>query len=270
MGFWLAQLQKFFDVRARELRMCDDEFAINGYKALDQPSYWTEPIKKRLLDDIVTKLELSLEHHVLDVGCGTGMVLRQIAPHVAHVTGVDFSVDMLKIARHHLPPNAMLRQANAADLPFKDETFDRVLCYHVITNFPDDDFTLSVLTQLIRVTRKGGFVLIGNTPDSDKKDVQTQLILQQWRGTAYPAFRQPLLSRWEACLKNIWRCRMWRRSVQPALSNRFYTRDFFRKFAWQTFCEIEILPVDVEGYLYAPCRFDARLWPGGCHPIETR
>ena len=258
-GTWFFQLQKYFEVHARDLETCDDEFALNGYKAPDQPSYWTEVVKKKLLDDIVTKLELSPKHRVLDVGCGTGMIMRQIASHVAHVIGLDFSVGMLNIARRRLPRNAMLQQANAAGLPFKDETFDRVLCYHVITNFLNDEFTRSVLTQLIRVTRKGGFVLVGNTPDYDKQREQAQLI-QQLRSKMEPLVRQPVLHRLLDRVGNIWRYRVCR-YVRPNVSNRFYTKDFFRQFARQSLCDIEVLPVEVEGYFYAPCRFDVRLWP---------
>jgi len=241
--------------------MSGDEFALNGYKASDQPSYWTDQVKKKLLDDIITKLELSPKYQILDVGCGTGMILQQISPHVAHIRGIDFSFDMLKIACVHLPMNATLEQGNAAELPFKDETFDRVLCYSVITNFLDDDFTRSVLVQLLRVTRKGGFVLIGNTPDDEKKDEQAKLIQQQWQAKGKLPLCRSVLSSFVARCRNRWSCRILNRSVQPGLGNRFFTKDFFKKFAKEASCNIEILPIHVEGYIYAPYRFDVRLWP---------
>ena len=241
--------------------MGDDDLALNGYKAPGHPTYWKETVRKRLLNDIVKKMKLSPEQHVLDVGCGTGMILREIAPKVAHVTGVDFSAGMLAIARKNLPTNVTLKQMNAADLSLEEETFDRVLCYHVITNFLDDHFTRSVLIQLVRVTRKGGFVLIGNTPDYDKKDEQTKLIQQQWQAKGKLLLCRSVLSSLVTRCRNMWSYRILQRSVQPSLGNRFYTKDFFREFARETSCEIEILPLHVEGYIYAPYRFDVCLWP---------
>jgi len=258
---WLPKLKNYFDRQAIDPNMGDDDLALNGYKAPRVISYWTDPVRERFLNDIVSKLSLSKDLRVLDVGCGTGMILRKIGVHVAHITGIDFSAGMLAIARHRLPHNAILQQANAAALPFKDEVFDRVVCYHVITNFLNDDFTRKVLTQLVRVTRKGGFVFVGNTPDYDKKDEQATLIRNQSHGKWQPPLRLTLLQRLETYFRNIWHARIWPHSVQPSLGNRFYSKDFFREFAKQTSCDIEVLPLEVEGYLYAPCRFDVRLWP---------
>lgn len=258
---WLSQLKSFFDARAKALEMGHDEFALNGYKAPHQPSYWTELVKKRLLDDVAMKLELSLKHHVLDVGCGTGMILRRIAPRVASITGVDLSVDMLAVGRHNPMSNVTLLQANAAQLPFKNQVFDRVLCYFVIANFLDDDFTQRVLAQLIRVTRKGGFVFIGNTPDYEKKGEQAKLVEAQRKSKIEFSFYRSLLNRVTTRFGNILSHPILHRSVQPSLGFRFYTKDFFKQFAKQASCEIEFLPLEVEGFIYAPYRFDVRLWP---------
>jgi ubiquinone/menaquinone biosynthesis C-methylase UbiE len=258
---WLSQLKSFFDARVKDLEMDPDEFALNGYQAAHQPSYWTEPVRKRLLDDVARKLELSPEHRVLDVGCGTGMILRRIAPQVASITGIDFCAGMLAVSRHNPMSNVSLLQANAAQLPFKDQVFDRVLCYFVIANFPDDDFTRRVLAQLIRVTRKGGVVLIGNTPDYEKKSEQAKLVQARRKSITEFSFYRSLWNWGTTRFRNILSYPIGNRSVRPNLGFRFYTKDFFKQFAKQASCEIEFLPLEVEGFIYAPYRFDVRLWP---------
>lgn len=258
---WFFQLQKYFDERAQKFGASGDDFALNGYKAPNQLSYWTDLVKKRLLDDILSKLKLLPEQHVLDVGCGTGMILRYIAPHVAYITGVDISAQMLAIAHAHLPPNATLQQTNAAELPFKDGAFDRVFCYFVFPNFLHDTFTHRVIAQLIRVTRKGGFVFIGNTPDYDKKDEQAKLANEQSERKTKFSLNQFLRNKTIAHFGNIFFYRILHRTVEPTLSYRFYTRDFFKQFAEKAYCDIEFLPLNVEGFIYAPYRFDVRLWP---------
>ncbi len=260
-------MQTFFDKRAEELGQYNDELTLNGYKGTQQSSYWSKEVQERLFEDIVSKLELLREHRVLDVGCGTGMILRRIAPHVAHVTGIDFSAEMLKVAFQNAPPNATLRQADAAFLPLDDQTFDRVLCYHVISNFLDDNFTLSVLAQLVRVTRKGGIVLIGRVPDIDRANEQAQMS-QRLHGKTSSPQSTSLLNRMLNRARNIWLYRI-RRSPPPNMGFRFYSRDFFNQFAKRMSCQIEILPLNIEGDIYAPYRFDVRLKPID-QGVETR
>jgi ubiquinone/menaquinone biosynthesis C-methylase UbiE len=255
---WLAQLRAFYDKRVKELERYDDEPALNGYKAPGGSPYWTQDIQERLLDDITTKLRLAPEYYVLDVGCGTGMMLRHIAPRVAHIVGVDFSQSMIDHAKRYAPENATLLRQDAVSLSFKDQMFDRVLCYSVVMNILDDDFTRSLLTELVRVTKNGGLTLIGNVPDSEKQKEQVEVIRKlQWnQPMPHPRPLQRIIGR----PRDLWRYRI-RRSVAPSQGNRFSAKDFFRNFAHRVDCDINIQPVNVPGFVYAPFRFDVLLTP---------
>ncbi len=67
---------------------------------------------------------------VLDVGCGTGNATIPAARIGARVTGLEPSADLLAIARERAA-DAMVEidwvQADPADLPFADDSFDRVI-----------------------------------------------------------------------------------------------------------------------------------------------
>jgi ubiquinone/menaquinone biosynthesis C-methylase UbiE len=71
---------------------------------------------------------------VLDVGCGTGIVARQVASRVeatGKVTGLDVSRNMLAVARATATREGLTiewREGNAERLPFPDSSFDLVLC----------------------------------------------------------------------------------------------------------------------------------------------
>lgn len=69
--------------------------------------------------------------HALDLGCGGGHVSYRVAPHVAAVTAVDLSADMLEAVRRYTRErglaNVTVRQAAAEHLPFDDACFDAVL-----------------------------------------------------------------------------------------------------------------------------------------------
>ena len=71
-------------------------------------------------------------HHVLDLGCGTAtlmLMLKQAQPHLA-LTGVDGDADVLAIARTKAANAALsvsFSQALVSELPYPEETFDRVV-----------------------------------------------------------------------------------------------------------------------------------------------
>lgn len=103
----------------------------------------------------------SRQGSVLDVGVGTGLALRHYAPHL-QVTGVDYSGEMLKraeekVAELNLRQVVALRQMDARDLDFPDNSFDTVVAMHVISVVPEPE---RVVAEMARVCRPGGEVLI--------------------------------------------------------------------------------------------------------------
>jgi len=99
---------------------------------------------------------------VLEVGCGTGAVTRDLAALVGRrgsVVGVDPSRVILgearKLSRSVGGGRIMLRQADGAHLPFADGRFDVALAITVILHVADP---LRVVREMGRVVRRGGGV----------------------------------------------------------------------------------------------------------------
>lgn len=97
---------------------------------------------------------------VLEVGCGTGVVLRDLAAMVGRrgsVVGVDPSLTILKLARTLCRPapgaRITLRQGNGAKLPFGAGRFDVALAITVILHVADP---LRVVGEMTRVVQRGG------------------------------------------------------------------------------------------------------------------
>jgi flavin reductase (DIM6/NTAB) family NADH-FMN oxidoreductase RutF/ubiquinone/menaquinone biosynthesis C-methylase UbiE len=128
----------------------------------------TEGVYASLLDDVVALAEpLDPASRCLDIGCGAGRLLRDLAPRCASVVGVDTSVAMLERARERTESlglgNITFTEAQAAALPFADASFDRVVIANVLFYLHDP---LAALREAARVLRPGGrLVLLEPTPD---------------------------------------------------------------------------------------------------------
>jgi SAM-dependent methyltransferase len=98
-------------------------------------------------------------HRVLDVACGTGIVARVAADRVGptgSVVGLDLNEAMLIVARR-VRPDLEWRQGDAAELPFEDASFDRVLCQMALMFFPD---RVRAIAEMARVVKADGVVAI--------------------------------------------------------------------------------------------------------------
>jgi ubiquinone/menaquinone biosynthesis C-methylase UbiE len=110
----------------------------------------------RMLDDLELRIcaPLATGRRVLEVGCGTGLILKRIAPHADSAWGVDLSPGMVQLAKQR---GLSVVLGSATDLPFADETFDMVCSFKVLAHVPDIGRALS---EIARVTRPGGQMVL--------------------------------------------------------------------------------------------------------------
>jgi SAM-dependent methyltransferase len=98
---------------------------------------------------VVERAGIEPGHTVLDLGTGTGNAALRAAEAGARVTGVDPSPRLLEVARERVPAGEFL-VAHAEDLPFDDESFDRVLSLFAVI-FSEDPHRAA--QEILRVTR---------------------------------------------------------------------------------------------------------------------
>lgn len=102
---------------------------------------------------------------ILEVGCGEGLLLSKIAGDgkYSYVCGVDIWKDILMRAQDRFKAgnisNVALVQADAASLPFKDNSFNTVVCINVFFNLPSEDVFQESLKEISKVCKKGGAVI---------------------------------------------------------------------------------------------------------------
>ena len=115
---------------------------------------WFKDEKKFLYKNITKNSK------VLEVGCGDGRSIKDIIDITQNITAIDNDpkavIDASNNFKRYKTINISL--ANAKDLPFKDNTFDHVLCLTTFANFGDDKY--KILEEMKRVVRKKGTIII--------------------------------------------------------------------------------------------------------------
>ena len=109
--------------------------------------------------DLLDELEASFverfgrNRDVLEVGCGTGLVLSRIKKFARSAQGIDLSPEMLERAKAR---GLTVQVGSATALPFEDAQFDVTCSFKVLAHVPEIE---TALGEMLRVTRPGGVVL---------------------------------------------------------------------------------------------------------------
>lgn len=112
----------------------------------------------------IEALQVRPGDHVLDIGCGPGRALSELAAkaHRGRAVGADPSTLMAGMAadrnrRLVREGRVAVAVACAEALPFPDASFDRVLCVHVVYFWPDIG---TALQEILRVLKPGGRLVL--------------------------------------------------------------------------------------------------------------
>jgi ubiquinone/menaquinone biosynthesis C-methylase UbiE len=120
-----------------------------------------EPVQQTILD--VAAAEIPHPDAILDVGCGTGRLLRTAEERFpnARLEGVDAAVDMVRYAQGVLPAASRItfRQATAERLPFADAQFDLVFSTMTFHHWSDQE---AGIAEVARVLKPGGRWLLAD------------------------------------------------------------------------------------------------------------
>jgi amino acid adenylation domain-containing protein len=102
---------------------------------------------------------------VLEIGCGTGLLLFKIAPHCIEYVATDFSsasIQYLQPLVQPLPQVKLLQQVATDFTGITANSFDCVILNSIVQYFPSLDYLLQVLEQAIETVAPGGFIFIGD------------------------------------------------------------------------------------------------------------
>jgi ubiquinone/menaquinone biosynthesis C-methylase UbiE len=123
---------------------------------------------------------------VLEIGFGAGKAIQLLAEKTTHglVDGIDLSATMVKRARERNAQairagRVTLQQGEAAQLPFEEDHFDKVVSIHTFYWWSDDP--QKILTEMFRVLKPGGKLLFtfANGKRGEERDYYDQTFIEE-------------------------------------------------------------------------------------------
>ncbi len=162
----IQQWQTLYD-QTYQAPISNPQFNITGWNS----SYTGEPIPleqmQEWVSDRVQQIFALKPKRVLEIGCGTGLLLFQIAPHCEKYVGTDFSTVSLKSIQYQLDTlnlsQVELLQRMATDFEGIDvAAFDVVILNSIVQYFPSADYLMQVLAGAIQAVNLGGVLFVGD------------------------------------------------------------------------------------------------------------
>jgi len=103
---------------------------------------------------------------IVEAACGSGQGLGYLAGVAENLEAGDYSDEILSIARRHYGERISLKQFDAQDMPFEDNSRDVIIIFEAIYYIPDAE---QFVRECVRVLRPGGKMLIA-TANKDLYD----------------------------------------------------------------------------------------------------
>ncbi len=149
----------------------DPTFNITGWNSIYTGLSIPAEQMREWVDGTVEQVLCRGPRRVLEIGCGTGLLLFRIAPHCISYTGTDFSPVALSYVRKLLSEpdrerqlvHVRLQQRLADDFAGIDpQTYDAVILNSVVQYFPNVDYLLRVLAGAVNAVAPSGFIFVGD------------------------------------------------------------------------------------------------------------
>ena len=167
------QWQQLWDLAySQEQSAADPTFNINGWN----DSYDGSPIPpeqmREWLQGTVDRILSCQPQRVLEIGCGTGMLLFRVAPHCQSYCGVDIAPQALQYIETQIKKlegdwsGVSLRQgyADKAIAEIEPRSFDTLVINSVVQLFPGIEYLVEVIESAAKSIEPGGTIFIGDVP----------------------------------------------------------------------------------------------------------
>jgi amino acid adenylation domain-containing protein/non-ribosomal peptide synthase protein (TIGR01720 family) len=145
----------------------DPAFDLSGWRS----SYTQQPIPeiemREWVDATVERILAGNPQRILEIGCGTGLLLFRIAPHCSSYCGLDFSPAALNAVQREATKRGLshvtLLERTADDLAgLETGAYDLIILNSVVQYFPGADYLGQVLVNMLPLVAPGGHIFFGD------------------------------------------------------------------------------------------------------------
>jgi len=167
-GSHIVHWRQLYESTYKKATSSAGDFNIVGWNS----SYTGDPLPAEEMriwvENTVEQIRRLRPCRVLEIGCGTGLLLTRLAADCENYVGLDFSSEVLAQLGQYLATredlgHVELRQGLAHELSFMEsDSVDVVILNSVVQYFPSADYLMNVLAEAERVTRKGGHIFAGD------------------------------------------------------------------------------------------------------------
>jgi len=107
---------------------------------------------------------------VLDLGCGNGRFFEFLRDKDINYIGVDFSEKLIEFAKEKYP-KVKFQVADALNLPFPNNYFDKIYSIAVLQHIPSEEFRRQFLKEARRILKPNGFLILTVWKPESKKNL---------------------------------------------------------------------------------------------------
>jgi len=153
----------------------DNDLQATGRGLMDLPGYL------HTVAEVVKLLDLKQGEHLIDVGCGAGIMALSLAPWLGSICAIDISTALVSRAGANLQgqENVTFSVGSITRIPVPDSSAEKLLAYSVIQYLEKEENVRLVMQEVARVLKSGGRALLAANPDPLLRGAYEQVVRQR-------------------------------------------------------------------------------------------
>ena len=147
------------------------------YNNLWVQKYSLGPTRREVKKIVLPLLEKNNELKILDIGCGTGQLIKEISAHYNKVNylGIDVAENMIEVAKKNNKGKNVKFKTSSIESFESNEKYDIIICTHAFPYFPNKQ---EMIKKMAGLCNKKGQVIIVNSSTNSLKDLIINFFLK--------------------------------------------------------------------------------------------
>ena len=147
------------------------------YNNLWVQKYSLGPTRREVKKIVLPLLEKNNELKILDIGCGTGQLIKEISDHCNKVNylGIDVAENMIEVAKKNNKGKNVKFKTSSIESFESNEKYDIIICTHAFPYFPNKQ---EMIKKMAGLCNKKGQVIIVNSSTNSLKDLIINFFLK--------------------------------------------------------------------------------------------